>query len=80
MKQIKSYDTKIYTSFERISKGINYDNKLRPYEENFIWEMIYYFQRKEEYEKCQILKSSLCYLDHNKNYTKWTPESQRQMI
>jgi hypothetical protein len=80
MKQIKSYDTLMYKSFERIQKGKLYDEKIKPYEENFIWEMIYFFQGKEEYEKCQLLKIILNNFNHDINYNKWIPESQKQMI
>jgi|694.fasta_scaffold84002_3 hypothetical protein len=80
MKQLKSYDKLLNESFVRIQSGKLYDDKLKPYDESFIWEMIYFFQRKEEYEKCQTLKKSLENFDHEKNYKKWTPQSQRQMI
>lgn len=80
MRQLKSYDTLLNESFERIQSGKLHDEKLKPYEESFIWEMIYYFQRKEEYEKCQILKKSIDIFNHEKNYTKWITQSQRQMI
>lgn len=71
MRQLKSYDTLLNESFERIQSGKLHDEKLKPYEESFIWEMIYFFQRKEEYEKCQILKSKLDNYNHESNYNKW---------
>ena len=79
MYTIKSYDTKVNTAFERISTGNLLDAELRPYTRQFIGEIIQYFQEREEYEKCQILKDALNDLDHDNNYNRWKTQS-RQMI
>ena len=74
MYTIKSHTTRVNTAFERISKGNYLDVDLKPYTRKFINETIEYFERNEEYEKCQILKDALINLDHEKNYTRWKPK------
>lgn len=75
MYTIKSHDTLMHTTFERISKGIYYDEKLLPFDKTFIEEVIKYFRDIEEYEKCEILLSTISELNHDTNFHKW-----RQMI
>lgn len=72
MYTIKSYDTKINTAFERISKGFSFDEKLIPYSINLLNEIIKYFEDREDFEKCQIVMNALEDKIHEKAYTKWT--------
>jgi len=66
---IKSYDYLINNSYDRILNGKNYDDKFKLYQLDFINEMIDYFELREEYEKCQILKNyKEKRFDHKKNY------------
>jgi hypothetical protein len=68
-KVLHSYDFLINNSWERIFIGKNYDKNLKLYTKSFIEEMIYYFEIKEEYEKCQFLKEYISKrFDHEKNY------------
>lgn len=76
MYTIKSNDTRMYTAYERISKGTYLDNELKPYTRKFIKEVIDYFEKKEEYEKCTTLQKALSDIEHEKNFTRWN----RQMI
>jgi|LauGreDrversion4_2_1035121.scaffolds.fasta_scaffold73803_4 hypothetical protein len=72
MYTIKSNDTRINTAFERISKGISFDEKLVPYSIIFLNEIIKYFEDKEDFEKCQTVMDALNDKTHEKAYTKWT--------
>ena len=76
MYTIKSHDTRINTAFDRISDGKLLDDELKPYTRQFIEEIIKYFETREEYEKCQTLKDVLENMDHEKNYNRWTSQSQ----
>jgi hypothetical protein len=76
MYTLKSHDTRINNVFDRISKGKLLDEELRPYTRQFIDEIIQYFEIREDYEKCQTLKDTLESMDHEKNYNRWTSQSQ----
>lgn len=76
MYTIKSHDTRINTAFERISDGKLLDDELKPYTRQFIEEIIKYFETREDYEKCQTLKDVIGNMDHEKNYNRWTSQSQ----
>jgi hypothetical protein len=62
--EIKSYDTLINTSFERMERGIEYDEKLYGYSPDFIQECIDYFKERENYEKCAILMAMKSKREH----------------
>jgi hypothetical protein len=68
--EIKSYDTLVRSSFERISKGIPYDEKLIPYKMGFIDECIEYFESREDFEKCMTLSNFKESRMHGKGWTK----------
>ena len=65
---IHSYDYLMNNSFDRIKDGKVYDNKLKTYSLDFIKELISFFEKKEEFEKCQLLIKFIERFDHDKNY------------
>lgn len=50
-----SYNYLMNSSYDRINEGKFYNKNFKPYEKDFIKEMISYFENLEEYEKCKIL-------------------------
>ena len=52
LKTLNSFMIEIYN---RISKDKPFDNKLKPYKESQIKEVLEYFEDREDYEKCQII-------------------------
>lgn len=64
-----SYSYLMNSNYDRINSGKFYDLKFKPYEKNFIDEMINYFEKLEEYEKCKILLDFLNKrFNHENNY------------
>ena len=71
IKVLKSYDNLINSNFQRISNGKHFDEKFKLYDQKFLNEMIFYYQNREEYEKCQFILNYIKErFDHKKNYTK----------
>ncbi len=69
MKVLRSYDYLINDNYNRIKSGKDFDTNFKHYTKDFIKEMISYFEKGEEYEKCQILSKYLeNRFDHEKNY------------
>lgn len=55
--------------FERISKGIPFDKKLKLYSKIQLQLVLQYLEEKEEFEKCEIVKSFIeKRFDHKSNY------------
>jgi hypothetical protein len=70
IKVLKSYDNLINSNFQRILNGKHFDEKFKIYDQKFLNEMIFYYQNREEYEKCQFLLNYIKKrFDHKKNYT-----------
>ena len=68
-KVLRSYDNLIIGNWIRIFSGKHFDENFQPYTQDFIKEIIQYFQSREEYEKCQFLKEYISNrFDHEKNY------------
>lgn len=68
---IRSYDYLMNSTLERIEIGKCFDERFKPYKEDFIKNMISYFEDKEEYEKCKTLVDFIDErFNHDKNYTK----------
>ncbi len=68
MIHVRVYDFFIKNNYERISSGKFFDNKMNLYSDEFIDEMICYFRKREEYEKCEILKK---FRDRKHNHDKY---------
>jgi len=70
IKVLKSYDNLINSNFQRIQNGKHFDEKFKLYDQKFLNEMIFYYQSREEYEKCQFILNYInMRFDHKKNYT-----------
>jgi len=68
---IHSYDYLMNDAFDRIKSGKHYDEKFKPYNEEFVKKIVYYFENKEEYEKCKTLIDFInIRFNHDKNYNK----------
>jgi hypothetical protein len=66
---LHSYAYLMNESFNRICDGKNYSLSFEPYTEDFIAKMISFFEREEEYEKCEklfLFKSKR--FNHEENY------------
>jgi hypothetical protein len=64
-----SYSYLMNSSYDRINQGKFYDMSFKPYTMDFIDKLIFYFEEREEYEKCKMLLDfSKERFDHEKNY------------
>lgn len=64
-----SYSYLINSAYERISAGKFFDASFRTYEKDLVEKAIFYFEEREEYEKCKVLLDfSKERFDHEKNY------------
>jgi hypothetical protein len=65
-----NYSYLMNSTYDRINKGKYYDISFKPYTIDFIEKIMYYFEEREEYEKCKVLLDfSKERFDHEKNYT-----------
>jgi hypothetical protein len=65
-----SYSYLMNSNYERINGGKSYDLNFKAYQKDLIDKMIFYFEEREEYEKCKVLLDfSRDRFDHEKNYT-----------
>jgi hypothetical protein len=68
VKTLNSFMNEVY---ERVSKNKPFDFNLKPYKESKIREVLEYFEKIEDYEKCQVLSDFINKrYNHNKNYLK----------
>lgn len=70
MYTIKSNDTRMYNTVDRLSNGWMHDDELLPYTKKFLKNVLDYFEVIEDYEKCQIILDAINRLDHENNYHK----------
>ncbi len=56
MMSLRSYDNLMVNSIDRIRSGFYFDENYHPYSKEFLNSMISYFQDKEDYESCQVIK------------------------
>jgi hypothetical protein len=54
--QLHSYQLLMNTVYQRVSSGIYYDSELKLYSNEFLTKVLNYFESKEDYEKCSILR------------------------
>ena len=58
--------------FNRIRNKERLGTNKQPYPIDIYDNLIYYFENKEEYEKCSIIfKEKESIIDHQNNYIKW---------
>jgi hypothetical protein len=61
------------STFDRIKDGKIFDNKLKPYSQEFLEKILYYMEERERYEDCLILKNIINNrLNHDNNYKNLT--------
>lgn len=53
---LKSLDTLMVSTYERLKKGLYFDPNLKPYRQDFIQKVLDYFEEKERYEECVIIR------------------------
>lgn len=53
---LKSVDTLMVSTYERLKKGLYFDDGLKPYRQDFIQKVLNYFEEKERYEECVIIR------------------------
>lgn len=55
--RLRSYDNLMIESYDRIKEGKHFDGNYQPYTKDFLDKMLFFFQEKEEYNHCQLIKS-----------------------
>jgi len=53
---LKSLDTLMVSTYERLKKGLYFDPNLKPYRQDFIQKVLDYFEEKERYEECVVIR------------------------
>jgi hypothetical protein len=53
---LKSLDNLMISTYERLKKGLYFDANLKPYRQDFIQKVLDYFEEKERYEECVIIR------------------------
>ncbi len=57
--------------YERISQNTPFDKKLKPYSKKKVESVKFFFEEREEYEKCHIINKFIKErFDHNINFLK----------
>lgn len=65
----KSLDDIMLLTLDRIKKGIYFDPKLKPYRKDFLEKCLEYFQNKEKYKECIIIRDIInIRFNHERNY------------
>jgi hypothetical protein len=71
--KLRSYDFLIQSTFDRIKEGKIFDNKLKPYSQEFLEKILQYMEERERYEDCLILQNIINKrLNHDNNYKNLT--------
>jgi hypothetical protein len=69
--KLKTLNSFMYEIYNRLSENKPFDNKLKPYKESKIKEVLEYFEQQEDYEKCKIISDFLNKrFNHIQNYLK----------
>ena len=69
--KLKTLNSFMYEIYNRLSENKPFDNKLKPDKESKIKEVLEYFEKQEDYEKCQIISDFLNKrFNHTQNYLK----------
>ena len=53
---LKSLDSVMISTYERLKKGLYFDANLKPYRQDFLQKVLYYFEELERYEECVIIR------------------------
>jgi hypothetical protein len=67
--KLKSYDFLMKKSYDRIKRGIFFDDNFKPYSIEFFQNILKYLEDCEMYEECNILQIIIKQrFDHDLNY------------
>jgi len=67
--KLRSYDFLMQSTFDRVKEGKIFDNKLKPYSQEFLEKILHYMEKRERYEDCIILQNIINKrLNHDNNY------------
>lgn len=53
---IKSLDTVMVSTYERLKNGLYFDANLKPYRQDFLQKVLNYFEESERYEECVTIR------------------------
>jgi len=53
---LKSMDTLMISTYERLKLGLYFDPSLKPYRQDFLQKVLNYFEESERYEECVIIR------------------------
>jgi len=56
MIKLKLVDVLMSETFERLKSGIYFDNNLKPYRRDFLETVLKFYQEKERYEECSVIR------------------------
>ena len=67
-----AHNNQMFINYKRIESGQRLDINLKPYTTELIDNMIKFFEKEEEYEKCEVvLNFRNKIMDHESNYYKY---------
>mgnify|MGYP003402370129 CR=1 FL=1 len=67
--KLRSYDFLMNESFSRIKDGVYFDKSFNPYSKKFMQDVLEYFESREKYEECILLKDIIKKrFDHEYNW------------
>lgn len=56
MMKLKLVDTLMESTYERLVSGLYFDSNLKPYRQDFLEKILNYFQERERYEECVVIR------------------------
>ncbi len=69
--KIRSNEFIMKETYNRIESNKCFDIKLKPYKKDFLEKVLFYFEEKEEFEKCVVINNFIKQrFNHKLNYTK----------
>ncbi len=69
--KIRSYESVMKETYNRVESNKCFDIKLKPYKKDFLEKVLFYFEEKEEFEKCMVINDFINKrFNHELNYTK----------
>ena len=69
--KIRSYESVMKETYSRVESNKCFDIKLKPYKKDFLEKVLFYFEEKEEFEKCLVISNFINQrFSHDLNYTK----------
>lgn len=56
MMKLKLVDTLMESTYQRLVSGLYFDSNLKPYRQDFLEKILNYFQERERYEECVVIR------------------------